>query len=268
MSVDGVGADGYRDVFAGSSPSLSLNSWRADAVARGRRLRFLMDVAVASGPNTSAERELASATLDCYLRAVCGAVANEMPVRRVRSAIFGARIDAAEINLNAAEALVARYMDDAEVSAHIPRLLSQVEKCFPPDDPRRTLALRGLAPPPEPLPNLGAERRGLYLQTLRSVNDIPQQQLIRVRSFRNKVGLWTVILLVIAVSLAVLGAISPKSIEVCFNPTPPPPAPNPPVACPAGFGQPTSGDVTIVMVLGVLGAALSVAIGLRSTHQT
>lgn len=268
MSVDGDGADGCGDVFAGLSPSLSLNSWRADAVARGRRLRFLMDVAVASGPKESSEREQASATLNCYLRAVRSAVANEKPVRRVRSAIFGVRIDAAEINLNAAEVLVARYMDDAEVWAHIPRLLSQVEKCFHPGDPRRTLAIRGLAPPPEPLPTLRAEQRGLYLQTLRSVNDIAQQQLIRVRSFRNKVGLWTIILLVIAVSLAVLGAISPKSIEVCFNPTPPPPAPNPPVACPAGVGKPTSGDVAVVMVLGVLGAALSVAIGLRSTHQT
>src|ERR1700712_848633 len=149
MRLNGDRAAECGDVFTGCTGALSLNSWRADAVARGRRLRFLMDVAVTCKPG-DLERRLASATLNCYLRAVRASVTNEKPVRRVRSAIFGARIDAAEINLNAAEALVARYIDDNEISANVPRLLARVAQCFPASDPRRAGAIHGLAPTPDP----------------------------------------------------------------------------------------------------------------------
>lgn len=255
------------DVFAGCNQSLSLNSWRADAVVRGRRLRFLMDVAVAAEPG-NAERLCASTTLNCYLAAVRDAVANEKPIRRVRSALFGSRIDAAEINLNAGEALVARYTGDEEIKAHLPRLLSQVERCFPPHDPRRVEAVRGLVPlHTPPASAIGAGRRRLYMQTLRSVNEVAQQQLTRVRSFRNKVGLWTFILLVIAVVLGLIGAKWPSAVQTCFHPQPAP-GQLPEVPCPAGQGRPTGGDISLVLVLGVLGAALSVAVGLRSARQT
>jgi hypothetical protein len=79
----------------------------------------------------------------------------------------------------------------------------------------------------------------------------------RLRSFRNIVGVATLVLTLLTIAVSILGAVEPEVIPLCFNPV------GKPVACPTGQLYPTGGDMALVATLGLLGAALSAALAMR-----
>lgn len=252
----------FVDPFAKLEPDRSQNSWRAAALARARRLWLLMTTAKEQ-PDAPPSKESAE-VVNQYLTGVVNNVARDGDRHRIRALFTGERVDAVTINLHAAEAVVARYYDASELESRIPRLLAQVEKTLLPHDARRLAAdkcfgpviQRGLLPG-----ELPAVRR-MYVQTLQTVNDIADQQLDRLRKFRNQILMWTVGLLVIAVAIGITGALAPEAINLCFEPSG-----NPPV-CPTSGGTATGGNIAVVLLVGLAGASLSVALALRNSPQT
>ncbi len=241
------------------------HNWRSSGLARAKRLWYQMTVIAERSGQPAGEDgvQAAKAAVHSYLTCVCDNVLAAPNKRRLRSALTGERIDAVTINLHAAEALVARYLTDEEIAARLPRLLAQVQKSFVPSDPRRIEAERWFRPV---IAGAGAavdraHVRRIYVQTLQSVNDIDEQQLNRLRKFRNQVWLWSLGLSCILVALGVVGALAPSAISLCFQPE------TGPQACPTGPG-PSGGDIWVILVLGLAGAALSVAFALRNAPQT
>jgi hypothetical protein len=101
-----------------------------------------------------------------------------------------------------------------------------------------------------------ATRRVRLRNIVRLGYDASDEQHARLRSFRNVVAVATLVLTLLTIGIAILGAFSPSSIPLCFQPE------GKPMACPTGK-QPTGGDAALVATLGLLGGALSGALAIR-----
>ena len=160
---------------------------------------------------------------------------------------------------------MARHLLPDDLAGRVPRLLAQVARTLPGDDPRRLTAEHALAPALTSPP--GAVPRQVFVETLRSVFDVENRQLVRVRSFRNLVAATIVFLFVaaVAVAAAVVGAVWPRALQVCFAP-----ATNggTTTVCPTGRATASGGDIALVEGLGFLGATISGAVAIRGVRGT
>ncbi len=82
----------------------------------------------------------------------------------------------------------------------------------------------------------------------------------RLRSFRNVLLLWAAILLLLDVCIAVLAAVEPRLVPLC--------EPGSESVCPSGGSSPGIVDAMLVMLVAVVGAALSGAQALSSLRST
>ncbi len=118
--------------------------------------------------------------------------------------------------------------------------------------------------------------RSLIIQTQKSVNTNRQTEQSRVRSFRNVIVGVALAITVMVIGLAIMGWISPQTLPMCFVPD------NQIVVCPTDEAELTSDDdtqveiseaereaagrwdISVVALIGVLGATLAAAAGLRT----
>jgi hypothetical protein len=182
----------------------------------------------------------------------------------------GASIEAAYLNLHAAETALARLLPPEEIEARIPEALARLQT-MDVTDPRRRAAERKLAPNGTLWPG----RRAAFQNAVRIGFELMDRQHARVRSFRNIVLTAALGLMLLVVAICLVGAHAPDAFPLCFGPTPTSaPVQGPAgVACPSEESPPSpgtqprrlpaAGDVTMVALMGLLGGALSAAVALR-----
>jgi hypothetical protein len=187
----------------------------------------------------------------------------------------GAPVEAAYLNLHEAEIALAQLLPDDQIQARIPEALARLET-MDVTDPRRRAAEAQLAAGTPP-----SQRRAAFHNAVRIGLELKDQQYSRLRGFRNVVVATTVGLMVLVVSVCLVGAWKPDALPLCFGPPPTTGAGQPPtpiqgpagVACPSEEAPPTPGttprrlpapgDVTLVALLGMLGAGLSATVAIR-----
>jgi hypothetical protein len=105
--------------------------------------------------------------------------------------------------------------------------------------------------------------------------DAADEQHARVRSFRNVLITGGVLLSMLVIAVCLIGARYPKTIPLCSNPSSTSAAAAASLlqkVCPtselAGTYGPRGGDVAIVALMGVLGAALSATIAVQKLRGT
>ena len=172
----------------------------------------------------------------------------------------GTLVEAAYQNLHAAEAQLILLFDVNQLRAEVPSAVSRAQVTLARDDPRRAVAFRLLTNPPT------AETLELDREHLRRLTDTgydhSDQLHARLRSFRNIVfQAGAVITLFMVVFIAVV-AINPSWVPLCFTTT------RDTTVCPTGTGSPSSPDIIIVALLGLLGGVLAGAVSINKLKGT
>ena len=119
------------------------------------------------------------------------------------------------------------------------------------------------------------EDAAVFAAALRNTYDIVDQKHSALRNLRNGLLLGTVVLTVIVLALCAVGWQAPDAVPLCFTRRKMPRTRSQTFSAPqrgADVGtQPASGDIALVALFGLLGAALSSAISvarLPATRQT
>ena len=255
------------------------------------------------GPGLMEERPLDSvrAALDEYLQtarsmALLRQTLRRRPISRLAARVSGAAIDAAFVNLHAAEVVLVDLYGVGDIDARTPDVLARLRACMPAADERllRAEALFGQGHPTHPAPrqaylrpSLGIRRtsrpspteplsvrRATFREAMAVSYEAADELHARARSFRNVLIAATVVLTVLIVVVCLIGVAAPAAIPLCFDPTGgtqgmPPPGQGP--ACPSSAEEPADPstlDVTIVAVMGLLGGALSAAFTIQRLRGT
>lgn len=201
-----------------------------------------------------------------------------------------ARVERAFGHLDAAEAALLRRAPDDVLRGRLPALVAYTRAHLPPAHPLRVrvaeVAEHYLAPLGEPhrgapldQPIAGVDRDTLVDASLTAAWAARREH-IRLRSFRTVVWVATTCLLVLAVGLAVLALANPRWVPLCFAPQGAGTVvcPTATVAAPAGAsgaaiadlvsGTARGVDATVVMLVGLAGAAITGAAAIRSMRGT
>ena len=102
-----------------------------------------------------------------------------------------------------------------------------------------------------------------YVAALTWVSDACDKNFTRVRSFRNIVLATSAGLAVVAITLGVIGATSPESLPLCFDPG------TAEQVCPTGAEQgPTGGDAPLLLAVGLTAGAFAAALSVRGIRGT
>ncbi len=155
----------------------------------------------------------------------------------------GALHDRARSNLDAAEAQLLNLAPAEYVIGQFPSLLAHVQRHLIPTDPRRTeferIAHRlGVKDVDHPIsPSTGEaehsadwerqtknrrlivnEDRGQIVTSVRAASSASLREQVRVRSFRDVLVVTTLVMTLLAVGIAIIGALWPTMIPLCFAP--------------------------------------------------
>lgn len=245
--------------------------------------------------------------LDDALQAA-GIPARQPPAARLANVWSGALVCSAFANLHTAKVVLVDLYAEEDIQAAAPGVLARLQACLPSDDQRRQRAeaLFGStvsAPPPDarsqawpsgenriqpadlrPLAS-GAQagsstgdlqlRRSSLRDAMQVSYDAADEQYARVRSFRNVLITGAVLLSMLVIAVCLVGAWYPKVVPLCSSPsstTAAAVANAPRMVCPtsglADTSAPHTGDVAVVALMGVLGAALSATLAVQKLRGT
>jgi hypothetical protein len=299
---------------AGSSPppfaigGPTTASWREHVLARVGEHRFL--VVWLQSLNEPLD-ETALAAVMVHLDAAEDAAAGGSQPRRhnLWSAIRGASVERARSHVDAAEMELLLLAPESYLLGQLPNLLAHVRAHLPSDDPRRVRveelyerataqetnndqSPRGIRKNRKQNPaTLPAGDRDAVVSAVREASSQSRREVTRVRSYRNLLWVSAGLLALGATGMIILGALSPSTVPLCFNPTGL-------VVCPTedrdipgqsgSSGQPPESitpaqqekiddvvretanpwDIAVVELVGLLGAALGAAHALRRMRGT
>lgn len=211
-------------------------------------------------------------------------------------------------NLHAARVVLVDLYAEEDIQAAAPAVLARLRTCLPPADQRLQraeklfgslvsgvqadahshgwLAREDRIQPAKRMPLIFhahpgcsagdlASRRAALRDAMQVSYDAADEQYARVRSFRNVLITGTVVLCLLVFAVCLLGARNPKAIPLCFNPS----STSAVTAagalqkvCPtaeiANPNAPPRGDVAVVALMGVLGAALSATLAVQKLRGT
>jgi hypothetical protein len=272
--------DDYQNGIAGQQPRTSASACHASDAAR----RHLDDA-----------------------RQAAGIPARQSRTARLANVWSGALVCSAFANLHAAKVVLVDLYAEEDIQAAAPGVLARLQACLPSDDQRRQRAeaLFGLpASPPSDAHGQGgpngetriqpaergslassaqagrstanlALRRSSLRDAMQVSYDAADEQYARVRSFRNVLITGAVLLSMLVIAVCLVGARYSKAIPLCSNPsstTATAAATGPQVVCPtsemADTSAPHGGDVAVVALMGVLGAALSATLSVQKLRGT
>ena len=267
-SPDGAGAAAPDRSRAGRFRRVGGRSWsqEIETTVAALRLRIgMIRCRPVLPPMSERERDAVLAGVESLLAAALTAAEGADPeYRRFKSWWRGTSIEAAFRKSHQAEAELARLYADFEVTAEIPAAVARVDLALNRDDPMRAVAGRLGALPP------GPEKRALLAKVIQVGHEAGDGSHARLRSFRN-ILLSTaccIALLVLVFSIVVYR--NPSAVPFCFHPGSTGSG-GPSVACPSGDApgqQPSGLDVVVVVLLGLLGGALSAAVSIRNVRGT
>ncbi|MFE7271688.1 hypothetical protein [Streptomyces sp. NPDC057623] len=189
----------------------------------------------------------------------------------------------AQIHFDAAFILYLRVANLSETASMMPAILGAVRENLSNSDPRRnavesiTDAISGRINHQDDLPPLKESERETVLDTLAAANQARINKSLRIRSFVRIVTIVCTGLTVAAAAVAVMGAVRPDAVPLCFVPqtsegdyfT----------VCPLGvapWGSPAFpntkavdvADYFVVEIIGLVSAGLSAATALRHMRGT
>jgi hypothetical protein len=256
--------------------------WRNNVLTAASALQHEFDLLPDPAP---AERELrrsAGRALREHLQAACRAATLSEPPPGFGYQFIdwwtGNSVEAAYLNLHAAETILAQVIPERELEARIPETLARLQTMEATDPRRRSAETELLQRPP------GPQRRAAFRNAVRIGLELKDQQHDRVRAFRNVVLTATVGLMFLVVVLSLVGAVKPDALPMCFGSasTGAEGQPAGPTQGPAGIACPTEeappspgtrqrrlpapGDVSLVALIGLMGGGLSAAVAIRNLH--
>jgi hypothetical protein len=215
-----------------------------------------------------------------------------------RYVFTGASYERTLSSLDAAEVHLLRLVPSQVLAGALPSIQAHVSRYLAKDDPRRLavdeivqrhaapahdqLGHEPEAPPGNGRPAFGQEQRDILLNAQHAANAQRLRDLMRLRQFRNVLLGGFLVFMGIAIVLGVIGSVSPTTIPLCFAPET---DGNTTIVCPSGetfVGQVnpafdldpvtaktvTGGDIWLVELLGLLGAALTGAAAIRHLKGT
>jgi hypothetical protein len=176
---------------------------------------------------------------------------------RVSARASGADVARVNTNLRAAEEALLELANRAQLRGELPYVQARLAENLPREHPQRRAAeaiidQRG--------GELDERERAVIVSAFREANAEAGRKLARVRSFRNLIIVATFVLALAAGGLALVGAVKPSLLPICFQP---------------GTGQvcatgttPQSADIAVVQLVGMLGAAVAAMTALRRERGT
>jgi hypothetical protein len=210
---------------------------------------------------TEAERAAICAGVeDLVLQATSAAQGDDPEYRSFRSWWRGTSVEAAFRKSHQAESELVRLYDDVEVEAEVPVALGRAEVALNRDDPMREAARRLVQMGP------GPHKRLLLSKVVQAGHEAADGTHTRIRNFRNILLSTTFCVAVLVLVFSVVVATNPTAVPLCFQPQG-----GTTMACPTGDGagqQPTSLDVVVVVLLGLLGGSLAAAVSIRNLRGT
>jgi hypothetical protein len=281
-------------------------AWRSGVVSRAGHLRAVAQAAAIScgltvqedgrfaappGATADAQRAaiLANRVVECAKQAESFAAEGSRPWRWMN----GALVEGAWVNLHAADEYVIELLPSDDVRGQVPLVVHEVQKFLRPKDPRR-VAVEELAKTlrEDKTRAVTSTERAVLGVALIGVHFLNAAKFIRVRSMRNLQLGFAAVFVLLAVGFAAIGWRSPGTVSVCLprdvpaaageSPAPSPgpaesPAATPTAApatpraeqviCPTGALKPASGDVALVEVLGLAGAAVAAALAVSGSRR-
>jgi hypothetical protein len=258
--------------------------------------------AIACDASDAAMRHLEDARQDA------GVPVRQPRSARLANVWSGALVTSAFANLHAAKVVLVDLYAEEDIQAGAPAVLARLQSCLPSGDQRRQRAealfgsqistvpsdarsqgwLDGenrIQPAERRLSASGAQasssagevalRRSSLRDAMQVSYDAADEQYARVRSFRNVLITGAVLLSMLVIAVCLVGAWYPKAIPLCSNPSSTTAAAVANVrqmVCPtsemAATSVPRGGDVAVVALMGVLGAALSATLAVQKLRGT
>jgi hypothetical protein len=241
-------------------------------------------------------------------RQAAGIPVRQPRAARLANVWSGALVCCAFANLHAAKVVLVDLYAEEDIQAAAPGVLARLQACLPSDDQRRRRAeaLFGsqISAVPSDTRSQGwpngekriqpaergplasgtqagcstgdlALRRSSLRDAMQVSYDAADEQYARVRSVRNVLITGAVLLSLLVIAVCLVGARYPKAIPLCSSPsstTAAAAANAPRIVCPtsemAATSAPRAGDVGVIALMGVLGAALSATLAVQKLRGT
>jgi hypothetical protein len=276
--------------------------WREQAIAEITQLELAVDWL---SSHLDDKPRLDPATADrirhCLSDAYDAATGEDLsPRRRLMAWLHGAGVERTWGHIDAAAETLLRAASPEFVVGQLPRVERRTDRSLKADDPRR-IHLRDVAKrfappnvgttPPPPPSELTESEREVIVTALHAANCESRRKQSRVRSFRNMLLIWGLVLTLTAAGLGVLGYTRPGLALFCFQPSgqavcptnvavtddrlavtgQPAPAQDPAaVAAQDAKTRATArkGDVILIELIGLAAATLAAAAAVRRIHGT
>lgn len=267
-------------------------AWREEILTKVKELSGLASWIYANGGEAERPGQMAGAIADHLTAAQTTAAGRDRAGRArlnlwkgVKSSSSGSSFERALGNLDAVEAHLLRLAPESYVRGQLPSLTAHVNRYLKKDDPRREridALWRNISGDGSGQRILTGPDRDALVAAFHAANTQRRRDLLRVRSFRNFVVAGFVVLLVAAAGVAVLGALQPTWIPVCFFPEeqhtfvcPREETHTPPAVDTATIDvdrlvarTTTREDLFLVEIVGVLAAAVAAGAALRRMRGT
>ena len=237
-------------------------AWREDGLMRAQELEGLAEWIMAAPTDGQASVRLKQ-SIDSHVKAARDAAAgNDSRGRlsRIASAVRGSGVERTLANLDAVETNLLRLASLEYVRGQMPSLLAHVQRFLAKDDPRRLRVSRIADALEHPDATLLEYERDAVVCAYHAASSQRRRDLIRLRSFRNVIFGTSFLMTLVAVGLGVLGAARPDALPLCFTPASG-------TVCPTG-SSPSSTDIWLLEVVGLVAAAVAGAFALRNIRGT
>jgi hypothetical protein len=209
-------------------------AWRESALTRAKELESLCAWIQANPKGPPGDHTVLANSVNSHLEAVRQAAEAAQLMPKVRPRFFrnGALLERALSNLDAAEAELLNFAPASYVLGQMPSLLRHVQNHLIPTDPARKeferIAQRlGVKDADNPsrtnadrqkLEQIVDDERGKIVTTIRAAGSAKLREQVRVRSFRSVLIVTTVVMMLLAILVALVGFYRPTLIPLCFAP--------------------------------------------------
>jgi hypothetical protein len=271
MSTSSSGQN--RDRWPFPFDHLPTHAWREEAVARAAEIQALSEWVDQLPPDQRGEREAADRKLAAAIQGHTDEVRTAVKEGPPKWSAAG-RLARAKSNIHAAEAHLLRRAPSRYLRGELPNLEAHVRRHLPVDDPRR-IRVEDLARKDNNW-QLGDYDRESVIGAFRAASSAAAREQMRVRSFSTIVAAASLLLFLIATSVAVLGIVKPDLLALCFAPQQTPEV----IVCPTGE-SPLNGDVDdvvdatvsrwdlpLIEVIGMVAAGVTGAVALRRLRSS
>lgn len=236
--------------------------WVQNVAVGVRVLETRLDVAAATGLGPD-QQAAAEGVRKLLRKAEDAAHGIDPQARRLGNWWAGTLACAAYQNLHAARAQMVDVYDDAEMAAEIPIAVARAQMSLHRDDPRR---LEPSAFNNRPV----SQQRAMLRRAIEDGYDAMDRQHDRLRSFRNIILFLALFIAALVATTIVVVSNQPEIMPLCFDADGTTNTGQGPLNCPTGTGvdAPSSDDVVVVSLLGLLGGALAAAVSIRNLRGT